>query len=80
MMRSIALALTLLIPDRFPSLIVLVGFRVLPAVAGWVAASDTCRNWKPRSWRRKHQILPLISCLDIADYALASVYLKVRLS
>ena len=38
MIRSIALALTLLIPDRLPSLIVLVGFWILPAVAGWVAA------------------------------------------
>jgi hypothetical protein len=37
-MRSIALALTLLIPDRLPSLIVLVGFWIPPAMAGWVAA------------------------------------------
>jgi biotin transporter BioY len=27
-----------LIPDRFPSLVVLVGFWILPAAAGWVAA------------------------------------------
>jgi len=32
------LALTLLIPDRLPSLIVLVGFWIPPALAGWVAA------------------------------------------
>lgn len=37
-MRSIAVALTLLIPDRLPSLIVLVGFWIPPALAGWVAA------------------------------------------
>ena len=37
-MRSIALALALLIPDRLPSLILLVGFWVPPAVAGWLAA------------------------------------------
>lgn len=38
MIRSIALVLTLLIPDRLPSLIVLVCFWIPPAVAGWVAA------------------------------------------
>ena len=38
MMRSIASALTLLLPDRLPSLIVLVGFWIPPALAGWVAA------------------------------------------
>ena len=38
MMRSIVLALILLIPDRLPSLIVLVGFWFPAAVAGWVAA------------------------------------------
>jgi hypothetical protein len=34
----IALALTFLLPDRLPSLIVLVGFWIPPAVVGWVAA------------------------------------------
>ncbi|MGZ5437620.1 MAG: hypothetical protein ACXWID_17270 [Pyrinomonadaceae bacterium] len=43
-MRSIALALTLLIPDRLPSLIVLVGFWIPPAVAGWVAAEFVQRS------------------------------------
>ena len=38
MSRSIALALTLLIPDRFPSLVVLVGFWIPPAGVGLVAA------------------------------------------
>lgn len=33
-----ALALTFLIPDRLPSLIVLVGFWIPPVVAGWLAA------------------------------------------
>lgn len=37
-MRSISLVLILLIPDRLPSLIVLVGFWIPPAVAGWLAA------------------------------------------
>lgn len=43
-MRSIALALTLLLPDRLPSLIVLVGFWIPPAVAGWVAAESLRRS------------------------------------
>ena len=45
-MRSIALALTLLLPDRLPSLIVLVGFWIPPAVAGWVAAGFLQRSTK----------------------------------
>lgn len=45
-MRSIALALILLIPDRLPSLIVLVGFWLPPAVAGWVAAEFLQRSTK----------------------------------
>jgi hypothetical protein len=43
-MRSIALALILLIPDRLPSLIVLVGFWIPPAVAGAVAAEFLHRS------------------------------------
>ena len=46
MMRSITLALTLLLPDRLPSLIVLVGFWVPPAVAGWVVAEFLRRSAK----------------------------------
>jgi hypothetical protein len=38
MSRSIAFALTFLIPDRLPSLILLVGFWILPAVVGFAAA------------------------------------------
>ena len=44
MMRSVALAL--LLPDRLPSLIVLVGFWIPPAVAGWVAAGLLQRSTK----------------------------------
>ena len=33
-----------MIPDRLPSLIVLVGFWIPPAVAGWVAAGSLLRN------------------------------------
>ena len=46
MIRSIALAITLLIPDRLPSLIVLVGFWIPPAIAGWVAAEYLHRSTK----------------------------------
>lgn len=40
----IALALALLLPDRLPSLIVLVGFWIPPAVAGWVVAGGLQRS------------------------------------
>jgi biotin transporter BioY len=35
-----------MIPDRLPSLIVLVGFWIPPAVAGWVAARSILRSTK----------------------------------
>ena len=34
----------MLIPDRLPSLIVLVGFWIPPAVAGWMAAGSLLRS------------------------------------
>jgi hypothetical protein len=34
----------MLIPDRFPSLVVLVGFWIPPAIAGWVAAESLHRS------------------------------------
>jgi biotin transporter BioY len=43
-MMRIALALTLLLPERLPSLIVLVGFWILPAVVGWLAAGFLQRS------------------------------------
>jgi len=43
-MMRIALVLTLLLPDRLPTLIVLVGFWIPPAVAGWVAAEFLQRS------------------------------------
>jgi hypothetical protein len=39
-----ALALTMLLPDRLPSLIVLIGFWIPPAVIGWVAAEYLLRS------------------------------------
>ncbi|HKV33761.1 MAG TPA: hypothetical protein VJP89_05560 [Pyrinomonadaceae bacterium] len=38
--------LNLLLPDRLPSLIVLVGFWIPPAIAGWVAAELFLRSTK----------------------------------
>lgn len=37
---------SIVIPDRLPSLIVLVGFWIPPAVAGWVAAASLYRGTK----------------------------------
>jgi hypothetical protein len=44
--RPLSLALTLLLPDRLPSLIVLAGFWIPPAVAGWVVAGAVQRSAK----------------------------------
>ena len=44
MIKSIALTLTLLIPDRLPSLIVLVGFWIPPAVVGLAVADLVHRS------------------------------------
>lgn len=41
--------LTLLLPDRLPSLIVLAGFWMPPAIAGWVAAELFLRS--PKRYR-----------------------------
>ena len=37
-------------PDRLPSLIVLVGFWIPPAVAGWVAAGATIATPRAVAW------------------------------
>jgi uncharacterized membrane protein AbrB (regulator of aidB expression) len=44
MIRSIALALTLLIPDRLPSLVLLVAFWIPPAVVGFAMADLVHRS------------------------------------
>jgi hypothetical protein len=44
MVRPLASALALLLPDRLPSLIVLAGFWIPPAVAGWVVAGSLRRS------------------------------------
>ena len=50
-------------PDRLPSLIVLVGFWVPPAVAGWVAAGSL-----ERRIRRDH---PTVTYVVLATFVLA---------
>ena len=66
-MRSIAFALTLLIPDRLPSLIVLVGFWIPPALVGWVAAEYL------RGSTRRYQTIAIIAVLAtfVLGYAAA---------
>jgi hypothetical protein len=66
-MKSIALALTLLIPDRLPSLIVLVGFWIPPAVAGWVAAELFTRSTK----RYRATVIHLALAAFVLSYSAA---------
>jgi hypothetical protein len=48
MHRLLVSALALLLPDRLPSLIALVGFWIPPAVAGWAAAGALARGTRRR--------------------------------
>jgi len=66
-MNSVALALTLLIPDRLPSLIVLVGFWIPPAVAGWVAAELLHRSTK----RERVRVTIGVLAIFVLGYAAA---------
>ena len=67
MIRSIALALTLLIPDRLPSLIVLVGFWILPAGAGWVGAGFLHQSTK----RNRAALTYAVLVIFVLGYAAA---------
>ncbi len=75
-MRSIALALALLIPDRLPSLIVLAGFWILPAFGGWVAAEFLQRSTKRY---RPAIIFAVLAIFVIADAAAWFLYHVGRL-
>ena len=66
-MRSVALALILLLPDRLPSLIVLVGFWIPPAVAGWVAAEFLQRSTK----RARPRLTVTVLATFVLGYAAA---------
>src|SRR6185312_10170081 len=67
MIRSIALAITLLLPDRLPSLIVLVGFWIPPAVAGWVAAEFLQRGTQ----RSRARLTVIVLAIFVLGYAAA---------
>jgi len=58
------------VPDRLPSLIVLVGFWIPPAVAGWVAAGSL-----PRSAKRDRTIATYaVLATFVVGYAAAWFY------
>ena len=57
----------LLIPDRLPSLIVLVGFWIPPAVAGWVAAGSLLRSTK----RDRATVTYAVLAIFVLGYAAA---------
>lgn len=59
--------LLFLIPDRLPSLIVLVGFWIPPAVLGWVAASSLQRTGK----RRRAVLIYAVLAILVLVYAAA---------
>ena len=56
-----------MIPDRLPSLIVLVGFWVPPAVAGWVAAGSLLRSTK----RARAIVIYTVLAIFVLGYAAA---------
>ncbi len=68
-----ALGVTLLLPDRLPSLIVLVGFCVPPALAGWAMASFLERS------TRRNLTVPTYGGLAIfvVGYAAAWFYFNL---
>jgi hypothetical protein len=66
-MMKIALALSLLLPDRLPSLIVLVGFWIPPAVAGWVAAGLLQRSAR----RYSASVILTVLATFVLGYAVA---------
>ena len=57
-------------PDRLPSLIVLVGFWVPPAIAGWVAAGSLERRAKRDRAIAKYAVLPSVVLVYTAAWFL----------
>jgi hypothetical protein len=74
MMRSIALPLALLIPDRLPSLIVLVGFWIPPALVGLVAAEFLQRSAK----RYRAAVIYPVLAIFVLGYAAAWFFFNLR--
>ena len=73
-MKSIPLALTLLIPDRLPSLIVLVGFWIPPALAGWVAAEFLLRSTR----RYRAAVAYAVLAIFVLGYSAAWFFLNLN--
>ena len=67
--RAPLASFALLIPDRFPSLVVLVGFWIPPAVAGWVAAGFT-QGCTRRSARSTYTVLAILVLVYAAGWFL----------
>ena len=65
---------TLLLPDRLPSLLVLVGFWIPPAVAGWVAADLFRRGTK----RYRVPLTLTILAIFVLGYAAAWFLFNLR--
>ncbi len=66
-MKLFVVLVFLLIPDRLPSLIVLVGFWIPPAVAGLVAAWSILRSPKPD----RTTITYVVLAIFVLGYAVA---------
>jgi hypothetical protein len=60
-------------PDRLPSLVVLVGFWVPPAVAGWVAAALLERSPNPAPTTRTYALLAFFVVTYAAAWFLFNV-------
>lgn len=65
--RAPLACLALMIPDRFPSLVVLVGFWIPPAVAGWVAAGFA-QGSRRRSAGATYAVLAILILLYAAAW------------
>ena len=61
-------------PDRLPSLIVLVGFWIPPAVAGWVAAGSHARNAR----RNRATATVAVLATFVVAYAAAWFFFNLR--
>lgn len=65
--------LSVLIPDRLPSLIVLVGFWIPPAMAGWFAAGLLRRSTK------RYRVPVTLTCLAIFVLGYAAAWFLFNL-
>ena len=57
----------MLIPDRLPSLVALVGFWIPPAIAGWLAAESLHRSTK----RARGKVIYALLAIAVPGYAAA---------